>query len=361
MNDRVSASPRELLSHGGPKGKPRIDFRDLEDRASAAIRGSDASLAAAREIQEGNFLRRLWDGAELNRHVIDTIGHVKSMSEVNLALSALCHQLSDRTLRLASEAESQHRIVEARLIAANLRLEAIRSVIRGRRDGGDAEGAGERGGEAGDGEDAVVRLLERSGRHDDALASLTADVEAQRAAAEQLGTQLEAAIEALRSKVVGVSGLLADEVASLQAKLGLETARSDATLQRVNQRIDVIDAQRKQGAQEVDLRLRELGEELRRELGELQKRQQRLRQLQQDFASGLAAAVARIGEEAAARSELSKTVDSRFERERSVVAGILRQTAARARRELLIVAAVLVGINFAAIAWVALSAGAFQW
>lgn len=94
--------PAELHKHGA------VDLAQLADLARDAINGSEASLKAAGNIADSNMLARLWNSGKLAHHVIDSIGHIRDISKVNLGLSAICNDLAADSLRYAKKIDENH-------------------------------------------------------------------------------------------------------------------------------------------------------------------------------------------------------------------------------------------------------------
>lgn len=94
--------PAELHKQGA------VDLAQLAELARDAINGSEASLKAAGDIADSNMLARLWNSGKLAHHVLDSIGHIRDISKVNLGLSAICNDLAADSLRYAKKIDENH-------------------------------------------------------------------------------------------------------------------------------------------------------------------------------------------------------------------------------------------------------------
>lgn len=92
----------EELQKGG------VDLGQLAATARKAIEGSDVSLKVAGDIANRGWLARLWNSGEFAKHVVESIGHIRDISKVNLALSAVCNDLAATNLIHAQRIDANH-------------------------------------------------------------------------------------------------------------------------------------------------------------------------------------------------------------------------------------------------------------
>jgi hypothetical protein len=92
-----------------------IDLRELSKLAKEAMEGSELSLAAATEIADGNFISRLWNSGEMQKHIIQSISYLGDISKVNLGLSAICNDLAAANLEHASRIDKNHHATNQQL------------------------------------------------------------------------------------------------------------------------------------------------------------------------------------------------------------------------------------------------------
>jgi hypothetical protein len=100
--------PQDLVTSDG-----MIDLRVLVERARAASDASEAALADANGIAQGNLLSRVWNSGEFQRHVILAIAGMGELSKVNLALTAICNDLATENQALSRGLDQQQRGVSA--------------------------------------------------------------------------------------------------------------------------------------------------------------------------------------------------------------------------------------------------------
>jgi hypothetical protein len=92
-----------------------IDLHELSKLAKEAMEGSELSLAAATEIADGNFISRLWNSGEMQKHIIQSISYLGDISKVNLGLSAICNDLAAANLEHASRIDKNHHATNQQL------------------------------------------------------------------------------------------------------------------------------------------------------------------------------------------------------------------------------------------------------
>ncbi len=85
-----------------------IDLKKLAGTARNAIEGSEKSLAAAGDIANSNWLARLWNSGAFAKNVVESIGYIRDISQVNLALSAICNDLAAVNLQHARKIDGNH-------------------------------------------------------------------------------------------------------------------------------------------------------------------------------------------------------------------------------------------------------------
>ncbi len=85
-----------------------IDLTKLAALAKSAIEGSEKSLKAAGDIANSNALTRLWSSGNYARNVVESIGYIRDISQVNLALSAICNDLAAANLTHAQRIDANH-------------------------------------------------------------------------------------------------------------------------------------------------------------------------------------------------------------------------------------------------------------
>ena len=95
--------PAELRKKGSS-----IDLKALADKARTAIDGSEESLKAAGNIADGGWLSRLWHSGDFAKNVVESIGYIRDISQVNLALSAVCNDLAAANLTHAQKIDANH-------------------------------------------------------------------------------------------------------------------------------------------------------------------------------------------------------------------------------------------------------------
>ncbi len=92
-----------------------IDLHELSKLAKEAMEGSELSLAAATEIADGNFISRLWNSGEMQKHIIQSISYLGDISKVNLGLSEICNDLAAANLEHASRIDKNHHATNQQL------------------------------------------------------------------------------------------------------------------------------------------------------------------------------------------------------------------------------------------------------
>ena len=92
-----------------------IDLHELSKLAKKAMEGSERSLAAATDIADGNFISRLWNSGDMQKHIIQSISYLGDISKVNLGLSAICNDLAAANLEHASRIDKNHHATNQQL------------------------------------------------------------------------------------------------------------------------------------------------------------------------------------------------------------------------------------------------------
>lgn len=93
----------------------KIDLGKLATKARNAISKSNESLEAANAIADGNWWDRFYKSGDMQRHVIQSITHIRDISEVNLKLSAICNDLAAANLEHASRIDINHHATNQQL------------------------------------------------------------------------------------------------------------------------------------------------------------------------------------------------------------------------------------------------------
>jgi len=107
--------PKEL------RNSRSIDLSELAANARKAIAGSEKSLEVAGDIANSNWLARLWSSGQFAQNVVESIGYIRDISKVNLALSAICNDLASANLLHAEKIDANHREI-------SLQLEAVKQL-----------------------------------------------------------------------------------------------------------------------------------------------------------------------------------------------------------------------------------------
>lgn len=106
---RVRQSTAETFLPPDYRSGGKIDLKALAKVASDAMRGSDESLQQAqRLINKGKF-SQWWNNGEIQKNFVESIRHVRDLSKVNLALSAICNDLAAENLEQAKRIDANHR------------------------------------------------------------------------------------------------------------------------------------------------------------------------------------------------------------------------------------------------------------
>jgi hypothetical protein len=92
-----------------------IDLGVLAAIAKEAINKSDMSLAAASAIADGSWWDRFFKSGDMQRHVIQSITHIRDISKVNLGLSAICNDLAAANLEHANRIDINHHATNQQL------------------------------------------------------------------------------------------------------------------------------------------------------------------------------------------------------------------------------------------------------
>ncbi|WP_367068587.1 hypothetical protein [Oryzisolibacter sp. LB2S] len=111
-----------------------IDLKKLAATARKAIDGSEKSLKVAGDIANGNFIARLWNSGKFAQNVVDSIGHIRDISQVNLALSAVCNDLATSNLLHAEKIDANHREISQQLEAVRQLTEGLLEHLRASRE-----------------------------------------------------------------------------------------------------------------------------------------------------------------------------------------------------------------------------------
>lgn len=121
--------PAELRKKGSS-----IDLKALADKARTAIDGSEKSLTAAGDIADGNWLARLWNSGDFAKNVVESIGYIRDISQVNLALSAVCNDLAAANLTHAQKIDANHQATNEQLQDIQRSMAELLQHLRTQRD-----------------------------------------------------------------------------------------------------------------------------------------------------------------------------------------------------------------------------------
>lgn len=121
-------SPTHLRKDGS------IDLKELANAARDAIDGSEKSLQIAGDIADGNWLTRLWNSGAFARNVVESIGYIRDISQVNLALSAICNDLAAANLTHAQRIDANHREISQQLQGVQQRTSELLEQLRTARE-----------------------------------------------------------------------------------------------------------------------------------------------------------------------------------------------------------------------------------
>ena len=111
-----------------------IDLKALADKARTAIDGSEESLKAAGNIADGGWLTRLWHSGDFARSVVESIGYIRDISQVNLALSAVCNDLAAANLTHAQKIDANHQATNEQLQDVQRSMGELLQHLRTQRD-----------------------------------------------------------------------------------------------------------------------------------------------------------------------------------------------------------------------------------
>ena len=121
--------PAELRKKGSS-----IDLKALADKARTAIDGSEESLKAAGNIADGGWLSRLWNSGAFAKNVVESIGYIRDISQVNLALSAVCNDLAAANLTHAQKIDANHLATNEQLQGVQQSMGELLQHLRAQRD-----------------------------------------------------------------------------------------------------------------------------------------------------------------------------------------------------------------------------------
>lgn len=111
-----------------------IDLKELAATARGAIEGSERSLEAAGDIANSNILERIWNSGAFAKNVVESIGYIRDISQVNLALSAVCNDLAEANLLHAQKIDANHRETSQQLQNVQRLTEGLLDHLRTARD-----------------------------------------------------------------------------------------------------------------------------------------------------------------------------------------------------------------------------------
>lgn len=219
---------------------PVIDLGDLAEMAKAAIESSDQSLAAAQAIADGGWITRFLNSGEMQRHVIQSISHIRDISKVNLGLSAICNDLAAANLEHASRIDKNHHATNHQLSQVEKMTGELLTHLRRPREPG-----------------LLEKLLPALSAANPAdldevhgwLRTLTEEIDCQytdvQKKLDELGRQNTTSIAwvvGLGAELQKIGGSLSDQKDDLIRQLGLLSSRLTAGLYEAGQRTDATDA-----------------------------------------------------------------------------------------------------------------------
>lgn len=217
-----------------------VDLRALANMAKAAIDSSDQSLTAAKAIADGGWITRFLNSGEMQRHVIQSISHIRDISKVNLGLSAICNDLAAANLEHASRIDKNHHATNQQLNQVQKMTAELLAHLRRPREPGLLEKLLPALSEANPSDQDEVRGW---------LRRLSEEIDSQYTAVkkslDELGRQNTTSIAwvvGLGSELQNISELLSDQKDDLIRKLGLLSSRLTAGLDEASQRIDATEA-----------------------------------------------------------------------------------------------------------------------
>lgn len=87
----------------------KVDLQALAKKARDAKEKCESSLAQAGVIAGNGWWQRMWNSGDLQKLTLDAVSHIQSLSEVNIALSAVCSDLASDNLSSANEIQEKQR------------------------------------------------------------------------------------------------------------------------------------------------------------------------------------------------------------------------------------------------------------
>lgn len=122
--------PAAMHKHGA------IDLTQLAAVAKKAIDDSEKSLAAAQTIADGGWITRFLNSGEMQRHVIQSISHIRDISKVNLGLSAICNDLAAANLEHAARIDRNHHETNQQIVGVERLTQELLDHLRRPREPG---------------------------------------------------------------------------------------------------------------------------------------------------------------------------------------------------------------------------------
>jgi hypothetical protein len=244
-----------------------IDLHELSKLAKEAMEGSELSLAAATEIADGNFISRLWNSGEMQKHIIQSISYLGDISKVNLGLSAICNDLAAANLEHASRIDKNHHATNQQLNQVQQLTAELLAHLRKPREPACWIGC--------------FPLVEgqpgRSGCHAGLVANIDGrDRPAIRRLAgkpEKLSQQNDDTVESVtrfRVEIASLSEALTNQKADAVQQLGLLSSRLSASVSVSTQRADKTDATIRKSHEVLAAALTTLNQQLARHQSEFQ-------------------------------------------------------------------------------------------
>ena len=218
----------------------KIDLLELSTLAKDAIEGSATSLAAASAIADGSWWDRFFNSGAMQRHVIQSITHIRDISKVNLGLSAICNDLAVANLEHASRIDKNHHATNQQLNQVQQLTAELLTHLRKPREPALLE--------------RLLPALSKANPADqDAmrrwLRTLTEEIDQQYAVLQEnlgkLSQQNDYVVESVaqfRTEIAALSEGLTNQKADAVQQLGLLSSRLLASVSGSTQRADKTDA-----------------------------------------------------------------------------------------------------------------------
>jgi hypothetical protein len=245
-----------------------IDLHELSKLAKEAMEGSELSLAAATDIADGNFISRLWNSGEMQKHIIQSISYLGDISKVNLGLSAICNDLAAANLEHASRIDKNHHATNQQLNQVQQLTAELLTHLRKPREPALL--------------DRLLPALSKANPADqDAirgwLRTLTEEIDLQYAVLQEnlnkLSQQNDNTVESVtrfRVEIASFSEALVNQKADAGEQLGLLSSRLSASVSESAQKADKTDATIRKSHEVLATALTTLNQQLARHQSDFQ-------------------------------------------------------------------------------------------